>query len=689
MKRVQVNYDPTPENLRTTESPTVRTQRAAGAEQRLSGLDQLIGSLATHYPSFRQLQEQWQKIEKDQTQVWAESMSTQELADKVRSGEMPFNNSPIAVATAQHVYGRNRRNELENDILSKLRRGELKFNSQEELDEYLSEQRASYLDGESKYTAYGFDKGLAQTRSKIMSFNTQLRDDEAKKFATQQLTQGMVDTLRNPDMDDKDKLESLKAQYQMFHDVGGDDQARKALGDVATVLSSEGAVEQLEGLLFLDPGDGLRVENFIGLSNAQSLRLHALNVRNTRNREEISQASIQQARSAVEQALRDGRYMSSPQQYYIGKDGSTHTFNGDEYATQLVLAEAGKQGWTTQQRLSQMERSGLIDPHAAKLLKHTSELLYSYDQQFDGKDAGVASEELQQALAVFGAAYEINPAYAKRLLGDDKAYEMLEDFHYIATDLTGGDVEEAARQTYLIHKDRYRGTLTDKKADELADNIFSESSSWFDGNSIGNIPEIREQLKRRIKVAVGLGVEDSTAQQIAVEHIKRSYIFSNGWFYAKKDIPKLAENVSWEAILPDLIDKLVAENGIPKRTSKSYSFDDRAYSVAVGDTGANLESTSPPDRLFENGVENGEKAPYVYAQSNYILKRETGGYFLYSPDTGERRLNPKTGTPIIIRDEEITRYSFTWRDQKLKEAKALKERKEAVNEHFIQLGGGV
>ena len=83
MQRVQVNYDPGLENLRTTASPDRQIQRVPSGEARTSKLAGFIGHLAKHYPDFRQLQEQWQKIEQDETRVWAEGMSTKDLADKV------------------------------------------------------------------------------------------------------------------------------------------------------------------------------------------------------------------------------------------------------------------------------------------------------------------------------------------------------------------------------------------------------------------------------------------------------------------------------------------------------------------------------------------------------------------------------------------------------------------------------
>ena len=700
MHRVQVNYDPTAENLQTTASPNRQIQRVPTASVETSRLDSLIKNLADHYPDFRQLQAQWQKIEVENATVEAESMSASELARKVRTGEMMAGRSPIYAATVQHIDGRNSRNKLESETLSALERGTLKFNTEEELDSYLQDQRNQLMSGASKYSLYGFDSGFARMRQKLTGFNSRLRDHEAKTYATQQLTQSMVDTVRNMDTSDEEKLESLKAQYNMFRDVGGEDQARKAFSEVATVLAAGGEVEKLDGLLRLDPGEGLRVESFIGQSQAESLRSHALSIKERRDRERMNEASLSEARKQADMQMVEDRFMSSGEIYYIGKQGEKKVFDKESYAIEKIQ----QQYPDPVGRINEMARYGLVDPQSSRLLKHSAELLRSFDQRWEaekiGKDgkvekdekrskqAGVSSDELKRAAAIFNTAYEINPAYARRLFADEKDYKTMEDFHFIAANMAGGDIEEAVRLTYELHKNPFVSTLSAKKAEELTDAIFSEASSWFDGNTVGNLPELRSKLSRIISINVGLGMREDVAQKKAVEHIRQSHAFVNGWAYDRTVIPPLAAGVTWEAVCPDLIDKLITDNSLPRPKAGNVTDYNVGESLAAGSSTVNPEDTSMPDRLFKNSSPRGEKAPYVTALSTYVLKHETGGYYLYDTENGARVKSPSTGRPIVIRDQEVTKYSEEWRTQKQKEAREQRKREEDMTDHLYAIGAG-
>lgn len=233
-------------------------------------MDGFVEHLARHYPSFRQLQEQWQRIEKDQTQVWAEGMSTQELSDKVRSGEMPFNNSPIAVATAQHVYGSNKRSSVERDTLTKIQRGELRFNSDAELDRYLSERRQVELSGESKYTAHGFDKGLGQLRQRVLTLNSQFQNREFLEENTSILTENFKNTLDETGGDMQAALVPLRTME--FAGLPYNSRV-DALRSIGTMLAdSQG---QLGTFLDEKLSDGRKVSALLGPANVEALHLRA------------------------------------------------------------------------------------------------------------------------------------------------------------------------------------------------------------------------------------------------------------------------------------------------------------------------------------------------------------------------------------------------------------------------------
>jgi hypothetical protein len=91
-------------------------------------------------------------------------MTVDELGKKIKSGEMLPSQSPVFAATLHHIYGENNMGHLERDTLSKLQTGQLKFNTQEEVDQYLTEARNDVLQGQNKFTIAGFERASTSSR---------------------------------------------------------------------------------------------------------------------------------------------------------------------------------------------------------------------------------------------------------------------------------------------------------------------------------------------------------------------------------------------------------------------------------------------------------------------------------------------------------------------------------------------
>lgn len=654
MRRVQVNYDPSPENLKTTESPTVRTQRAVGADQRLSGLDQLIGSLATHYPSFRQLQEQWQKIEKDQTQVWAESMSTQELADKVRSGKMPFNSSPIAVATAQHVYGSNKRSELERDVLSKISTGELRFNSQEELDAYLSEQRTGSLAGESKYTAYGFDKGLGQTRQRVLTTNVQFQNREFLENSTALVTQRFQDLMEeNPDLEAA--LEPLRSME--FAGLPAYQRAQ-ALGNIGTWLASRGDGELLEKFMRSRMGDGLEVSNILGPRATDTLKNRA----KLTEQEGMSDYTYKTL-NELEQGLSDGtktlddiagikadfieRYGDKPEAVYrfnnavdgLARESQKLLLKKQAYsAIQTSLLDGGftaisdklpvsqkeahqlaqayideqavKRGWTPDQRLDMYVRNGVEYPNAnaLKTLPSRMDGLLMHP----GKDGRPEPDEGTVLLYQEFELLNRNPGYAREQLGND-VYEKLnalqacrillgqsevETLRFGAENMLGGNVWKDAPLSAF-----------NKKAATIMNRLGAASDT--------NTEQVIEKMRPLVSL---LSARMSTDQAIdlAVSHFSNPGVtfVANGAVYFLSDFPAAPKGRNWQDIIPMFIedfckehDKVFRKSFTLYRTGSGlYQIVDSFKAWPEGDSDGNV-ITITPQQLKEYADSWGERKP--------------------------------------------------------------------------------
>ncbi|MEJ8813425.1 hypothetical protein WKW77_20225 [Variovorax ureilyticus] len=177
MKRVQVNDQFGEQHLQTMARPVANTEIAAAPEQetRWKGLADAFAQGAGLADTIRH---QAEIDDASAAKRWAQSMTVGELGKKIQSGEMLPSQSPVFVGTAQHIWGVNSHEAGMRDITSKLTKGELKFNSPQEADNYLTEWRNSTLAGQSKYAAAGFDKQYTQTRDRVMDQVAKINDAE-------------------------------------------------------------------------------------------------------------------------------------------------------------------------------------------------------------------------------------------------------------------------------------------------------------------------------------------------------------------------------------------------------------------------------------------------------------------------------------------------------------------------------
>jgi hypothetical protein len=72
--------------------------------------------------------------DRDRASTYANSMTVDELGKRIKAGDMLASESPVFAATVQHIWGQNTQASMERDVMSKVNKGELKFNSPEEID---------------------------------------------------------------------------------------------------------------------------------------------------------------------------------------------------------------------------------------------------------------------------------------------------------------------------------------------------------------------------------------------------------------------------------------------------------------------------------------------------------------------------------------------------------------------------
>ena len=177
MPRVDSGYAPRPEVIQVAASPNIATEQAR-FDPRGSSAYRLAEALSVARPEIERVASRVEDSEREAARAYANSMTVDALGKKIKSGEMLPSKSPVFAATLHHIYGENAMDQLERDKLSKLQTGQLKFNTQEELDQHLTEARNSFLQGQNKYTIAGFDKGWDRFKTTLSTANARITDEQ-------------------------------------------------------------------------------------------------------------------------------------------------------------------------------------------------------------------------------------------------------------------------------------------------------------------------------------------------------------------------------------------------------------------------------------------------------------------------------------------------------------------------------
>lgn len=285
MPRVQAQYTPRATGLQQVQSPQVQTvapRYDTPQEDDATRLARALGVL--NVGQLTNSLEQIQKNNDDDTRkeaaAYANSMTMEDLGKKVRSGEVLPSQSPVFGATVQHIYGENYRATLERDTLSKMSSGEVKFATPEGLDGYLTKQRNEFLQGQSKYTIAGFDKGWNDFRVRAIGANTKLNDGEAVNRGVQEASDNLSNvllTVTKPDMvgDPQAGASALMSRFELLTSTHllRDDARKDAMTNLLVRIAGSGnqglLTEMLQQKL---PNNGPTVSAFLGERHALTLR---------------------------------------------------------------------------------------------------------------------------------------------------------------------------------------------------------------------------------------------------------------------------------------------------------------------------------------------------------------------------------------------------------------------------------
>lgn len=283
MARVQTQYQGEGEKLQVVRSPMLQPAQAR-YDPNASGAFQLakaLGAIDTEGLARQVNNVAAAKAIEDRqaAETYANSMTVEELGKKVKDGSMLPSQSPAFIGALQHIHGENSQSTFERDTLSKIQSGELKFESPAEMDKYLTEGRNGALEGQSKYTVAGFDKGYAGFREKAINANTAAMNKAATEHGVQESSDNLGNVLLQ--VTDKnfkgDPAQALVNRYQLLRKTSllRDDAAKEALSGLMATIASSGNTALAKSFLDKKLDNGVTVRAVLGNAHAATYVQHS------------------------------------------------------------------------------------------------------------------------------------------------------------------------------------------------------------------------------------------------------------------------------------------------------------------------------------------------------------------------------------------------------------------------------
>jgi hypothetical protein len=276
MSRAQVSDQFGGQQLQTQARPVAdREQAAAPAQEtRWKGLADVFAQGAGLADT---VAKQAENDDRAAAKRWAQSMTVGELGKAIQEGKMMPSQSPVFVGTVQHIWGVNSHEAGMRDLTTKLTKGELKFNSSEEADSYLTEWRNTTLAGQSDYAKAGFDKAYSQTRDKVMEHITKANDVEWVNNAAIQATDFLANSLNTVSGSDfqgtpEEAAAQLMSQYQLMRHTKTlpEAAAKGAMGEMVARMAGSGRKDILDAFLDTEMEGIGKVRGFLGEAKAQT-----------------------------------------------------------------------------------------------------------------------------------------------------------------------------------------------------------------------------------------------------------------------------------------------------------------------------------------------------------------------------------------------------------------------------------
>ena len=637
--RANVGYNPSVELAQVKALPNlqdVQVRRDANTKAQ-----QLIAQFGGLEPQIKESQKLIEESDRQQAEQMVNSMTTDELSEKIKSGELHNAHSPVFNATVNHIHYDNLAQNTQRDLLQKLQDGSFgnqfdsdpessKYdangmlnpqyrNGNQKLEQYLLEQRNQQLAGADKFGIAGYDKYWHPFVQSALKTNTEVLSKKALEAGHNTAVEGYMGSIAGAGTPDEKLSRFLemdnKADWIFKGDKGKRLNARLVpLG----ALADAGDVETLDKILNTKDKDGISIGSTLGTS-VNSLRSKAYsqaqaiaNKAEVNRLKDISDTSITAIHQTVQENIKSGTAWKIPEEVpYDKPDGTKGYMKTEPIILQGLSAQADQLNVPPEQkelaRLNLFNKNGYADPDSKIKVMAAIHNLNSVEYDEKGKPLGQLNESLKTGLDLLSKARSVDATghLGRMLAGSEDNYNLLDNIDIIRKN-TGMTLEESAS---IVARASGSSTYKDesaavsKGAAKILDTL---NHGWFmnlfgaEDNATFNIENVKRGAVKTANLLVSAGMSPDGAIKAVSENFARNVVNINGNLLYTRAIPNIPEaNDQIAGGSPALMKRWLEEIG--GQAAYQTGFNPKEVQVSVDPDGNTFTLTARGQPLNGNG----------------------------------------------------------------------------------------
>ena len=615
--RAQTGYSPAQELVRVTAAPNLQDVKVRD-DVNSSGAFQLARQLGANFGGFNNLQVQAQQAVVEDVKNQAAAMTTDELAAKIKSGEMHHTLSPVFNAAVSNIHYGNIASNAQREILTKIQTGALQFpnddpakmgtapdgsalvakTGNQKLEEYLLAERAKALGDASndKYALAGFDAHWNKFKAVAEQNNFETLAKKSTEFGVSTAAESIRIAIAGTQTPEQ-IADNFKAAYTKATLPSGsllNDEGRKAVLNCAAIaIANSGNTANLNAILDTKLDSGLTVRHALsgkdGGAHVQELLNHSQQketqlanhafVADMTARSEQSHLAVEAQVSANVTA---GTVPNIPSEFQVlNKDGSFGYVKTEPMIYHALDAQT--KNMPLAGRLQTFSAAGIVDKESQNQIQAGVNNINSLTFNEPGKPAGKPNAQFQQSFDAYLTARAVDPAYANKLAGE-QGTKMYDDIELLKQTM-GMDTSGAATAVAQARNNPTYINGNDKITKAVDKVVADLNPSWFgrlfgSDEITGNISNVRADVKRSAEVLIANGASVETTMASLETYVQKNVANVNGSMVYLRNVPQSSHASEITGGSVTVIKRLVNQVGADVALSQGFKPEEVQMSVS-------------------------------------------------------------------------------------------------------------